>query len=52
MRARELATRASNSWLDDVEMSITEGADIVADTPDGVPTMDGAGSRKLNASAY
>ena len=43
MRALELASGACSSRFDDVKRRTTEGADIAADTTDGVPTTDGAG---------
>ena len=52
IRARELDVEVSSSRLDDVERSTTEGPDIAADTTDGVPTTDGAGTAKLDPPAY
>ena len=52
IRARKLAVGASSSRLDDVERSTIDGPNIVADTTDGVPAIDGAGTAELDPPAY
>ena len=42
---------ASSSKIDDVEMSTSDGVVIAADTTDGVPTTEGAGSGKSDPSS-
>ena len=42
-----MAAKTFSSRIADVEKSITEGVVIAADTTDGVPTIEGAGSGKL-----
>ena len=48
MRAQEVAIGASRSRIADVERSTTEGVVIAANTTDGIPIIEGAGSRKLD----
>lgn len=44
MRNHEIDVGASSSMLDNLERSTIEGADIVVDTTEGVPTSDGTDS--------
>ncbi|XP_025884999.2 uncharacterized protein [Solanum lycopersicum] len=52
MKARELVAGVSISRLEDVDRSTTEGANVVADTTEGVLTTDGLGSGQPDPPAF
>ena len=48
LRVIEMAAGASSSRVAEANRSTTDGAVIVEDTIDDVPTLEGAGSRKTD----